>query len=439
MTRDNLRTVELDENWRPHPDLDAPPPRATSRPTHRWTALIAIAATFVIVALGATLFTTLAGKSRVSVPGITTPGRTSVQAGAPLPVGVELTYITRGGLGEYWATGFVTNSSTNQLDTCAILRFSNGKWVQVGDTLPSVHLDGLVMVSANEGWVWGGDTHNVVVLLHIKGGRWQRVTVAAANPNGAPQFIRMRTADDGWLAIQNPKDARGNTTPSSLLHYASGAWHPVVAPLTYFTDIAPVGPDEAWLLGGDGQSTSIVHFKSGETTVALHIPQTDDIGFSRLRAVNPNDVWAVGVRSPANQEQDSWTPVIYHYGGNSWQAVNVNAPAGVQRIEVVWSDDMWAPRSATVPAFQGQPVPTESRIQALYHFTSGTWRQVSLPYTDLNGLVVIPEASTTDDMWAFGAYTTWTQSTNSGGSSGTGSSHLVVLHYVDGKWTEYGR
>ena len=439
MARDNLRTVELDENWRPYPDLGTQPPRAAGRPTHRWTALIAIAATFVIVALGATLFTTLAGKSRVSVPGITTPGHTSVQAGAPLPAGVDLTYIVREGPGEYWATGIVTNNTTGQPDKGVVLRFSGGRWAQVGDALPSGYLDGLDMVSANEGWAWGGDTHDAGILLHIKGGRWQRVTVAAANPNGAPQFIRMRSADDGWLAIQNPKDVRGNTTPSSLLHYADGTWRLVQTSLTYFTDIAPVGPDEAWLLGGDDQSTSVAHYKSGKTTVALRIPQTDNIGFSRLRALAPGDVWAVGMRTPANQERDSWTPVVYHYDGSSWQAVNVNAPAGVQQIQVVSSDDMWATRTATVPVFQDQPAATESRIQVLYHFTAGTWRQVPLPYSNLNDLVVIPEASTTDDMWAFGAYTTWTPGTNSGDSGYSGSTLLVVLHYADGRWTEYGR
>lgn len=439
MTHDNLRTIELDENWRPHPDLGSQPPRSPGRPTNRWTALISVAATFVIVALGATLFTTLTGKSHVSVPGITTPGRTTVQAGAPLPARVELTYITRGGPGEYWATGFVANSTTGQPDKGVVLRFNGGRWVQVGDAMPSSHLDGLDMVSANEGWAWGGDTHGAGVLLHIKGGGWQRVTMAAANPNGAPGFIRMRSADDGWLVIQNPKDARGNTTPSSLLHYVSGTWRLVETPLTYFIDIAPVGANEAWLLGGDGQSTSIVHSKSGQAAVALRIPQTDNIGFSRLRALAPNDVWAVGIRSQANQERDFWTPVVYHYGGNSWQAVNVNAPANVQQIVVVSSDDMWATHSATTPVFPGQPFPTESRIQALYHFTAGAWRQVPLPYTDLTDLRVIPEASKSGDVWAFGVYTAWTPGADSGGDVYSGSSLLVVLHYTGDRWTEYGR
>jgi hypothetical protein len=436
MERDNLHTVELDENWGHHPRLGMQPPQAAAQPARRWTAPISVAATLVIIVLGATLFAALAGKSHVSAPGIATPGQASVQAGAPLPAGVELTFITLGGPGEYWATGVMTNSITGQPDKGVVLRFSDGRWVQVGDALPSGHLDGLDMVSANEGWAWGGDTFDAAVLLHIRGGTWQRVTVAAANSRGAPQFIRMRSADEGWLVMQNPKDASGNTTPSSLLHYAGGTWRPVEAPLPYLTDIAPVGPNEAWVLGGDGQSTSIIHFKPGEAEVALRMPQADGIGFSRLRALTPNDVWAVGVRQLADQEQDSWTPVVYHYDGGSWQAVNVNAPAGVQQIQVVSADDMWATRNMTTPAFSGQQFPEESRIQALYHFTAGRWRQVPLPYNDLNGLGVISDASTTGDAWAFGSYTTWTPE---GDSSYSGGTHLVLLHYLNGGWTEYGR
>jgi hypothetical protein len=220
--------------------------------------------------------------------------------------------------------------------------------------------------------------------LHIRNGVWQRVAAPAVNRKGAPQFIRMSSATDGGLVMQNPKAANGETTPSTLLRYTNGAWTPVQSPLLAFWDIAAVGPNAAWMLGGEGENQAIIHIMSGKAAVTLRLPASynaGDIGLEHLRAFAANDVWAAGVRyamAPATSPnwRDSSTPALYHYDGPSWQPVlpgDLHVPVGVQQIQIVPYGGMWATRSVTTAVFSDRHEPTESRVQALYQLDKGTW------------------------------------------------------------------
>jgi hypothetical protein len=403
----------------------------------------------LIVALGGMLFASHASRRSTPAPGGATPGLVNAQPGPPLPEGVTMTSVTLAAPGAYWATGFIKDEATDRENTGVILRFSNGKWVQVGDTLHSGYVNGVEMVSATEGWAWGGDTDEKGLLLRISNGAWQRVTAPAVNRKGAPQFVSMSSPNDGWLVMQNPKTTNGDTTPSSLLHYSNGVWNPVQSPLSYYWDVAAIGPGEAWMLGDDAESQLIVHATSGKAVVVLRFPvsykaNAGDIGLERLRALAPNDVWATGIRySAAPATSVNWlassTPVVYHYDGASWQTVDTHAPAGAQWIEVVSASDLWATRSVMTSTFPGQHAPTTRQIQALYHFSNGAWREVPLPYGDLRGFVVIADASTSTDIWAQGAYPFVNASTDPNSTSRSGGLYPVLLHYLNGEWREYGR
>jgi anti-sigma factor RsiW len=447
MRRDHLRTIELDEDTAHYPDqgLLLPP---VSRPARRWMAPVGVIAALLIIALGATLFASHASRRSVPAPGGSTPIAANVQPGPPLPQGVTMTRVTLAAPGEYWATGFVKDQATGQEDTGVILRFSGGKWTQVGDLLQSGHVDGIEMVSPTEGWAWGGDTNETGLLLHISNGAWQRIAAPAVNRKGAPQLIRMSSATDGWLVMTNPKTADGDTTPSTLLHYSNGAWLPVQSPLSFFWDIAAVGPGEAWVLGSDAQSQLIVHLKSGEAIVTLRMPASynaGDIGLEHLRAQAPSDVWATGIRySAAPATSINWlvssTPALYHYDGASWQPVlpgDLRVPTGVQQVQIVPYSGMWATRSIMTSDVPGQHAATRRQIQALYQIDQGVWREVPLPYGDLSDFGVIADASTAGDIWAEGTYPVWTPNAN--GTGGSGGTYPVLLHYVNGVWTEYGR
>jgi anti-sigma factor RsiW len=443
--RDRLQTIELDDDSARHPGQSLQPLPA-NRSARRWMAPIGVVAALLIVALGATLFAALASRRSTPGHGGVGPGQANAQPGPPLPDGVTMTYVTLAAPGAYWATGFVTDKVTGRQDTGVILRFTDGKWTQVGDALPFGHLDGLDMVSATEGWAWGGDRSGDAVFLRISGGAWRRITVAGVNPQATPQFIRMSSANDGWLAMQNPKTANGDTTPSSLFHYSDGVWNPVQSSLYAFWDLAAVGPGEAWMVGGDAvENVTIVHVKSGQMVIALRLPNSDNTGLDHLRAFAPNNVWATGVRyAPAQgtvpKNPEKWTPALYHYDGASWEPVapsDMRTPAGVQQIQIIPYGDMWATRSVTVSVFPGRHEPTENRVQALYQLDRGVWSEVPLPYSDLVGLMILSDASTTSDIWAVGSYSVWT--TTLDGSTVSGGTYPVLLHYLNGAWTDYGR
>jgi hypothetical protein len=440
MNPDHLWTIELNENLVRHPE-QAFSLSPANRPVRQWGVAMGAVVALLIVALGAMLFASHASRRSTPVPG-STPVVINAQPGPPLPKGVTMTNVTLAGPGEYWATGNMVTGAKS-----VILRFSDGRWAQVGDALPSNSLDGLDMVSDSEGWAWGVDVNNANIILHISGGSWQRVTVSGAEPGATPQFIRMSSASDGWLVMQNPKTTNGDTTPSTLLRYTNGSWRVVHSPLPYYSDIAAVGPAEAWVLGGDADSQSIVHVTSGKAVVGLRFPASDkasagDIGIERLRALTPNDVWATGIRySAAPATSINWlvssTPVVYHYDGASWQTVDTHAPTSAQWIEVFSASDMWATRSVMTSDVPGQHAPTRRQIHTLYHLSDGIWREAPLPYSDLSDFAVVADAATATDVWAFASYRVWTP--NVSGTGGSGGTYAVLLHYLNGEWTEYGR
>ncbi len=43
------------------------------------------------------------------------------------------------------------------------------------------------------------------MLLHIHNDAWRQAPPPAIDPQGAPQIMAMRTPDEGWLAMANPK------------------------------------------------------------------------------------------------------------------------------------------------------------------------------------------------------------------------------------------
>jgi hypothetical protein len=146
---DHLRTIELDENTASQPGQNFHPP--ANRPTRRWMTPIGVIAALLIVVLGAMLFSSHASNRSTPAPGGATPGPVNVQPGPPLPKDVTMTSITLAAPGEYWATGLIPSKATGQTYTDVILRFSDGKWTQMGAALQAGHVDGIEMVSATEG------------------------------------------------------------------------------------------------------------------------------------------------------------------------------------------------------------------------------------------------------------------------------------------------
>lgn len=449
MGQRDLPTFELRE--------DSPEPSAPPRPpTTRRSAAAAVIAALLVMALGAAIFAVLSAHRTARVaPGASaagtraadtpaaalspTTGASPLQAprhGAGLPEGVEVIAFVPTGTDEGWGTGgVITNPVDGVPDRGMVLHYAAGSWTQVGAALPGVYLGGLDMVSSSEGWALGGDGSGHGVLLHIRNGAWQQVPAPAADPQGAPAVMAMRTPDEGWLAMADPKGEQGGA-PTSLLHDVGGAWSLVPTSLQYITDIAPMADGEAWVVGWNtgGGTSSLVHVQGGVATVELTSPGNST--FTRLRMVAPDDIWIEGAMHASSNAEIDDVPLVYHFDGAAWSNVNLHVPSRVQHVGIAASDAAWGFASVQLTP----PNQTAyGQIASIYAEAGGQWTALSVPYKDLQSIEVVSHASA-DDVWAVGVYMVTTQVPNHNGAPSYASvSHYVLLHYTGGAWSEYGR
>ena len=216
----DLRTRELDGESRESP---AQPETPTTRPAAVPGAIAAV----LVVALIAAVFISLStrrpahgatgnaatGNAAMGTPEAAlspTAAALALTHGKGLPEGVEVIAFTATGSDEGWGTGgVITNPVDGVPDRGMVLHYANGSWTQVGPALPGTYLGGIDMLSSSEGWVIGGDSSGQSMLLHISNGAWQKEPLPAIDAQGAPNIMAMRTADEGWLAMANPKGAQG--------------------------------------------------------------------------------------------------------------------------------------------------------------------------------------------------------------------------------------
>lgn len=442
MRKRDLQTRELDDSSREYPAQPSPP---VNRPP-----VAGGVAALLLMALGAAIFgamstsRTARGATGASTAGTPTAGvPTAVlsptaavswmqapRRGAGLPEGVEVIAYAPTGPDEGWGTGgVITNPVTGFPDRSMVLRYSAGSWTQVGPALPGEYLGGIDMISSSEGWVVGGNDSGECLLLHIHNGSWRQAPLPPADPQGAPTFMAMRTPDEGWMAMANPKKAQGGAN-TSLLHYTGGAWSLIPDPIQYITDIAPIADGEAWVIGWNTDATSsLVHVQGRKATVVLTSPA--DSTFYRLRMFAPDDIWIEGaMHDPKSNVEIADVPLNYHFDGVAWSNVNVHAPSGVQHVSIVASGTAWGFANVQL----APPDQTAfGQLASIYSNAGGQWKALSVPYIDLQSIEVVSSSST--DVWALGVYMVTTQIP--GGYSGV--SHHVLLRYTGGVWTEYGR
>jgi hypothetical protein len=157
--------------------------------------------------------------------------------------------------------------------------------------------------------------------------------------------------------------------------------------------------------------------------------------FYRLRMFAPDDIWIEGAMHAASNADVADLPLTYHFDGAAWSFVNLHVPDGVQHLGLVSRTTAWSFASVE-PTSRDAGVNTQ--IASIYSNASGQWQALSVPYRDLRSLAVVSTSST--DVWAVGVYMVTTRVPDFNGAPSYASvSHYVLLHYVGGTWTAYGR
>jgi hypothetical protein len=412
----------------------------------RW--LTSVAAVFVVVLMGGTLLThywgqrTLGGAtatmtSTVTAPTVSPTGAsggpqrgpcTPKQIKVNLPARATIFDLTMTSPTEGWLVGAIFNTDFRTTQAGMILHLSHCEWQPVSDPLPNAFLDSISMVSPTEGWVTGYTMSGNNYLLHYTHGHWQQVTVPYQATDGS-YFggIKMLSPDEGWIVIGS-KSSFQPPIWSLLLHYQHGIWSRVTVPTPTVWDIAPVGPDELWIIGNSStlnrQDSTLAYYHAGQWTTT---PAPDHVLLASLLLLSPTDGYAIGWQpQPTNANPVPPPPAaVLQFDGAAWKPIQTGANVAAQTVVLFDHTDGWAfvqpPGSAGLPG----NVP----IASAQHEVGGHWQNVPWPFTDAIGIRPVVRASP-GEYWAAAQFQI--------GPPTEGDFYWGVLHYVQGTWTAYG-
>ena len=223
------------------------------------------------------------------------------------------------------------------------------------------------------------------------------------------------SADEGWLLLDVPIEWNFGLMAGGLAsaaHWRDGRWtvtptavspDPAGTPVLRLADVASLGPGDAWAVGRretvSGQATRalIERWDGRSWSVAPHPDAGAGSTLAAVDAAAPDDVWAVGTRSP---EAGNWTdsvPLARHYDGSGWTDVPTPEippelrPARLAAVSATGDGRAWAVGVTKDDQDGGG--------QALvWHYDGTTWRELPDPglgSVHLDGVY----ASSADDVW----------------------------------------
>jgi hypothetical protein len=112
--------------------------------------------------------------------------------------------------------------------------------------------------------------------------------------------------------------------------------------------------------------------------------------------ISPNDAWAVG--NFASTPQSTLDPIVQHWDGSQWSAVEAplfDWPGSLEAVDAISARDVWAVGTETVRR-------STSETRAL-HWDGSLWQLVATPNPGLReSFLYDVEAISSDDVWAVG-------------------------------------
>ena len=153
--------------------------------------------------------------------------------------------------------------------------------------------------------------------------------------------------------------------------------------------VAALSPTNVWAVGQQTQASlsQIQHFDGTKWSVVPSPHFANGEFLSSLKALSANNIFAVGfVTGTGNRS----TPLIEHFDGASWKTVSVPRIAGGELLDIAAASpsDIWA-------------VGADSASTLTLHFDGAQWTRITSPGADaeLHGVAVV----SSNDVWAVGA------------------------------------
>ena len=252
-----------------------------------------------------------------------------------------------------WAVGRVVSGSNPSTFRSLVLRWNGNTWSSVAHPHFSTNhvLQGVDAPAANDAWAVGSrwvTSGGVRTLIqHWDGVRWSVVRSPNPNRGGINQLHAVKAVPSDPQTVWAVGSYDNAATPygdlTLVLRRSGDVWRAVPSPnVTVDNHLEAVdasGPSDAWAVGWGstsqfgGAAIAIVLHWNGTTWENVTIPQPSQVMLFGVRAVAPNDVWAVGHTYVGGPH---WIPVILHWDGVSWSRAMIPVPEfGGQLRDVV--------------------------------------------------------------------------------------------------------
>jgi len=253
-----------------------------------------------------------------------------------------------------WAFGLTKQASTTGV-TPLILHFSNGAWAlaPVPDLKQNWTITDLAVGSNNDLWAVGytlafPDTQAMGVTLHYLDGKWR---ITQTFPHIHLIGLAMDTANEGWATGYSLQSYGNNPSTTFqqgiMLHYAHGTWNEVFTILQgsdVGSSITLASPTNGWMdtetTAADAEITAaapednvVLYHYNGTAWQRVLVKVPTYPGFlkatvSNLAILPTGEIWAVGDASNGTQTVAPGTTqqivypqphmVILHYLNGQW-------------------------------------------------------------------------------------------------------------------------
>lgn len=310
----------------------------------------------------------------------------------------EVSSVSAAGPRDAWAVGFACPSPCGP-PTVLVEHWSGNGWHRLSTPpLPSgvsLNLGGAVAAaSAPDAWIFPfvqGRTVDSTLAWHRVGSGWQKFRLTGFSITSAQDFGRTDVWAFGVGSI---------STPVYAYRFNGTRWRSAATPVAP-QGTSATGPDDLWAVGprvgSDRHPLALAQWTGSRWhTIGfprLRLPSGVVVGFARVAALGPRDVWVIGQLAKGMGLYPG--QLLLHWNGSRWQrAVVPGRPSGLDYIASDGHGGLWIAGSGPAPSV----APT------FYHESNGRWNQIRIPSLSdetpqLTSLSWIPG---TRSLWASG-------------------------------------
>jgi len=250
-------------------------------------------------------------------------------------------------------------------DRGTIIHYDGSEWHNVV-TPVNCNLHDVYFVSSHNGWAVGDSG----TILHYDGNYWQNISSFNSKHsftsiyfvsdnigyicswegsiifyNGAEWVLSYNRDSAGWMSLYFTSEDDGWVVGwIGIMHYTNGIWEYVDTLNSLFNSVFMLSLNLGWAVASpakSGPNTAQTWRYNGTKWEQVENPApVDSWGLSDIYFVDENNGWAVGHRSPGDEERPRG--YIIYYNGTSWTLAESSIGDCLKSVYFLSRDEGWA-------------------------------------------------------------------------------------------------